>query len=101
MAQKFYQTLFYKMSEKGKSGIFKALIEEPGDHNYHIQFFDDLAAWGFKTEIIPIVIEGKAYDFCYHDSLEEAQKFLETMGYKINPTNPHEATWASKLFSVK
>lgn len=89
------------MSRPGQGGIFKAFIEDPGEHDIHIQFFDNLGLNGFICEVTPVVLEGKAYDFLYHNTLEEAHKFCETMGYKINPHDRNEGFWSAKLFSVK
>jgi len=96
-----YRTLFYRLSRGKQNTCFKALIEPPQDHDYHVQFFEELSEMGFTCELLPVTLEGKVYDFCYHNTLEDAQKFIETLGYKINPLNPNEGNWATKLFKVK
>ena len=98
-----YRTLFYKVSKKfGKgSTVFRALIEGPEEHDYHMQVFDELTNSDYDCEITPVKFDNKIYDFFFHDTLKDAQSFCETLGYEIILNSPNQAVWKRKLFSVK
>lgn len=75
-------------------------MPEDSEEEYEA-IFEDIRAAGLGIEICPIVLEGKSYDFTYHDSLKEAQTFVEKLGYVINSHNPHEGIWNGKIFKVQ
>lgn len=100
----FYRSVFYSvLNLKGKDSplIFRALIESPEEHDLHMEIFSELGASQCECKITPITMEGKLYDFFYHNTLKEAQEFCETMGYEILKAAPNEAIWKRKLFAVK
>lgn len=75
-------------------------MPEDSEEEYEA-ILEDFRAEGFRVEVCPIVLEGKSYDFTYHNSLEEAQEFVEKLGYVINSNSPHEAIWNGKIFKVQ
>jgi hypothetical protein len=98
-----YRSVFYRVFKRGTKGpaVFRAYIEEPDDQDSHIHVFDELLVQGYECEMTPIVLDGKLFDFLFHYTLLEAQRFCETLGYEINPHYPFEAIWKRKLFRVK
>lgn len=101
-----YRVTFFELkSPKDNSGkrttMFKAVIEMPRNYNYFDEIAYELRMKGFLVYQKPIILEGKQYDFTYHDSLEDAQDFCKSLGYEISAYAPQDATWKGSMFRVK
>lgn len=81
--------------------VFRVLIEAPDENDVYMDIFSELDTSGFECKITPICVDGRVYDFFFHNNLNEAQRFVESMGYEILKNAPTEGIWKKKLFNVK
>lgn len=99
-----YRVIFFRVQvprDNDTRIVFNKAYIEIDEEEIFDEFIAEFEARGNKVEIVPIILDGKTYDFTYHETMEEAKNFCERLGYVVNPYSEQEASWNGKLFSVK